>query len=65
MEVTNKLTELKKEMDDELHHYYCECDPNIALCGSDLTDTPEVQTEENACLVCKDMDNYDCPRCGT
>lgn len=49
---------------DDLDHYYCECDENLALCGADLTDWPEgeAETPENECVVCAHLSV--CPKCG-
>jgi hypothetical protein len=38
--------------DDEFCHYYC-CDPNIALCGSNLDDADDAE----------EGDVIDCPMC--
>ena len=44
-------------------HYYCECDPDRALCGLDITDFPETEHEPE-CVVCVDLGDLRCPRCG-
>lgn len=42
----------------ELFHWYC-CDPNVAYCGTDLTDVPEVD-EGDMCVVCQDLEDAPC-----
>lgn len=49
--------------EDELEHWYC-CDPNWSLCGRDLTDVPVAPFEEASCVVCEDLVDSICPRCG-
>lgn len=45
--------------DDGLTHIYC-CDPNLALCGNDLSDTPEVEEDGIVCVVCEDLEEQPC-----
>ena len=45
-------------------HVVC-CNPEIALCGSDVSGTPWVdQDEEATCVVCHDLEGQPCPSCG-
>lgn len=45
-------------------HWYC-CDPDRALCGVDLTGTPEVSTAVAVdCLNCHYLVPDACPDCG-
>lgn len=48
--------------DDDLHHIYCECTgSNVALCGRDLTDVPEVIVDDdNLCVVCAELEVIPC-----
>lgn len=46
--------------DDDLAHYYC-CDPDIALCGADLSTTSEDESIETDCVVCVDLDATSAP----
>lgn len=48
------------DTDDELVHYYCECNPDIALCGWDLTDREETD-DEAGCVVCADLEAAEAP----
>jgi hypothetical protein len=54
--------------DDDLEHYYCECDSNWALCGADVSDAADhtlLDTPlEDDCVVCVDLLDSRCPRCG-
>ena len=44
---------------DDFDHIFC-CDPNIGLCGTDLTDVPEAPLREDAmCVVCEDLEFSD------
>lgn len=56
------------DWDDSVEHYYCYCSPDIGLCGTDLTDAPDhtdMDTPiEDDCVVCIDLFDSDCPRCG-
>lgn len=51
---------------DDLTHLYCPCNEDIALCGGDIADNEYVdwQPDEILCVVCDDMDKWDCVRCG-
>jgi len=48
---------------DDLDHLYC-CDPDLALCGSDLNDVSEDQMVGVLCVVCEDLEWRPCPECG-
>jgi len=52
--------------DDDLFHWVCECDWNIALCGIDVSgQTYKVPTPSDPmCVVCDDLMYAPCPRCG-
>lgn len=52
--------------DDELDHLYCCCAPDLGLCGADLSGTPECTDECDGlqCLVCDDLMDLPCSRCG-
>jgi hypothetical protein len=48
----------------DLTHVYC-CDYDLALCGLDVTDMPEVPDGTGQdCVVCLDLEEQTCPRCG-
>jgi hypothetical protein len=50
---------------DDLAHVYC-CNPDVALCGTDVTGVPEVPDEDTTCVVCLDLEDADfacCPTC--
>lgn len=49
---------------DDLDHTYCECDPDVALCGADVSDAPVIVEPLNPCVVCEDLDPLPCERCG-
>jgi len=41
---------------DDLSHYYC-CDPDLSLCGLDLSRVPESRPPlPNLCRVCEALD---------
>jgi hypothetical protein len=47
---------------DNLDHYFC-CNPNIAMCGRDLTGfeyVPEGEISKNLCVVCADLGSHAC-----
>jgi len=49
--------------DDETH-VVC-CNPDTALCGTDVADGSWVEDDvETTCVVCRDLEGQDCPRCG-
>lgn len=55
--------------DDELTHITHSCDLDMALCGADVSEDPEVMfaREEDICVVCNDLmlsGGGVCPRCG-
>lgn len=53
---------------DELDHLFCECSPDISLCGTDIEDDPVIPDDEEPeqlCVVCEDLDENGCPRCLT
>ncbi|MFJ6841398.1 hypothetical protein ACIQRE_01875 [Streptomyces griseoluteus] len=52
------------DIGEGLTHAVCECTPDVAYCGADVTGEPwEDDTEEVTCVVCRDLDGFDCPRC--
>lgn len=48
---------------DNLDHYVC-CDPNLALCGVDVTHATWSEDLPDLCVVCEDLDEFECERCG-
>ncbi len=57
------MPELTDTLDD-LNHWYC-CDPDLALCGIDLTDVAEMDDDEEVnCAACLDLAGKPCsPKC--
>lgn len=54
---------------DDLSHVFCQCDPDLALCGRDITGEPKSDEvdwvpDEDTCVVCDDLTDSLCPRCG-
>lgn len=45
-------------VDLDLNHLYC-CDPNVALCGTDVSAFPEVDDDTNR-VVCLDLEDDEC-----
>lgn len=51
--------------ESDLSHTVCECDENAALCGLDVTEFPWDDDEDSPeCVVCEDLDDQPCERCG-
>lgn len=48
----------------DLDHLY-RCDPDLALCGTDVSDVPEIDADSDiTCVVCADLDGEPCsPGC--
>lgn len=53
--------------DDELHHLYCTCNEDIALCGTDISEDVYLARTlvEALCVVCEDLEWKTCSRCDT
>jgi hypothetical protein len=52
---------------DEVNHYFCSCEPDLGLCGADLTGFEEPvddPVEPDDCIVCLELDPLPCARCG-
>lgn len=50
--------------DNDTTHVTC-CDPDTALCGWDVSNTPVVSDGVgHDCIVCVDLEDQPCPRCG-
>lgn len=52
--------------DDDLDHLWC-CDHDLALCGADISDAEDwtsLDEMPNVCVVCLDLADTICPRCG-
>ncbi|MFI0897731.1 hypothetical protein [Streptomyces sp. NPDC020983] len=51
----------------DLDHIYCPCDPDTALCGTDITGATFVDDVDTACVVCLDLEETDapCALCGS
>lgn len=41
---------------DDLNHVYC-CDPDVALCGTDISGDEEVEYDTANCVVCLDLED--------
>lgn len=39
------------------------CNPDLALCGADLSDVPN-RDRGDPCLVCFDLEDFPCEACG-
>lgn len=53
--------------DDELGHIFCLCNPDIALCGKDITGDEIVYSWDDGilpCVVCEALEGVICSRCG-
>lgn len=49
---------------DSVTHTVCDCTPDLALCGTDVTGHPWGDSSaKTTCLVCLDLEAVDCPRC--
>ncbi len=60
------VDETRTSDDDDLDHYWC-CDEAVALCSADISGVPEVDfldDSPDACVVCRDLVNRSCARCG-
>lgn len=52
------------EADDGLAHTACECDPDVALCGTGVADLPwNDEPVETTCVVCRELEDLACPKC--
>ncbi|WP_155054548.1 hypothetical protein [Streptomyces blattellae] len=52
---------------EDLSHAVCDCDEDTALCGTDVTGVPWATDGEeppSPCVVCLDLADQPCPRCG-
>lgn len=48
----------------DVDHLYC-CDPDLSLCGEDISGEVEVDVDTgNVCPLCDVLNAYACPRCG-
>lgn len=52
--------------DDYEVHLWCHCSPNRTLCGIDFEEAmyDDDDDEEITCVVCIDLENRPCERCG-
>lgn len=57
----------------ELDHIFCTCNPNLAICGKDITDEIDLSIflewedyTDDTCIVCMELDkaNHPCENCG-
>jgi hypothetical protein len=62
--ITVEITKIQINIDDGLDHLYCDCNPDKALCGTDLTDWEFKEDVEVGCVVCTAMEYLPCPICG-
>lgn len=52
--------------DDDLDHLWC-CDRDVALCGANITNATDwlgAGDMPDECVVCHDLEDQICPRCG-
>lgn len=47
----------------DLTHVACDCSPDTALCGVNVSDC-EWTDGEAGCVVCADLQYVPCPQCG-
>ena len=50
------ITSSTSREDDELAHFPCCHDPDLAMCGADLTDSPDATDDDLDCIVCDELD---------
>lgn len=54
-----------QDVDDDLVHVHCPCTPEWTLCGVETGDGPVMSdATEVTCVVCADLDDEPCARCG-
>lgn len=57
----------RPKSDDDLSHIFCDCSPEVSLCGLDISDQPtaeELGDDELLCVVCDYEEEYVCQFCG-
>lgn len=59
----NRPVEVKKPKDIEACHLYC-CNEDLALCGKDISTHKHDPNYDNICVVCLDLEDVPCSRCG-
>lgn len=48
-----------------IDHLFHDCDPDWSLCGLDISDEPFIEgAVPNPCVVCADLEEHPCHRCG-
>lgn len=49
----------------DLDHLYC-CNSDLSLCGLDIADLDELEEfpEDDLCIVCRELEEKPCERCG-
>lgn len=65
--ILDETTTSRGGHDDDLDHLFCCCSPDLALCGTDISDEPVCEDDEdqdNPCVVCVDLEAAICSRCG-
>jgi hypothetical protein len=55
--------------DDDWTHYFCDCDPDVGMCGADLTGLEELDEDDGSpdcelCVVLLEATAGVCGRCG-
>lgn len=63
---TEPSTTTNNDDDGDILHYYC-CNPDRAVCGKDLTgteDVDEIRDDDQLCVVCEELFEVPCKRCG-
>ncbi|WP_086846956.1 hypothetical protein [Amycolatopsis kentuckyensis] len=48
----------------EMVHLVCDCDETKSLCGVDVAVDVDSSDPEDECVVCQDLQQFDCERCG-
>ncbi len=56
----------RPKADPDENHLFCCCNPDVSLCGLDISDEVEDDdlSDDETCLVCLALTGIDCPFCG-
>lgn len=68
LEMKERPAEASQDGNDELVHIFCACSEWLGLCGADITGDkyhgPYLGPETDDCVVCVDLVDQQCERCG-
>lgn len=62
-----QVTPTPVDDDPDVGHYTCQCTDDVSLCGANVTGVPWAHLTNDGipiCVMCADMINKPCPRCG-